>query len=627
MAPVSSQETNICGDIEVRFAHLLNPIRDLTKNWEIDIAAYLEEYLAELEGLTLTFNDGITTLNFAQAALLIQGSTCVYSKKVEYLYNLVFQMLELLSSKKKLLHQGSVDEQGKDKDVTFGNQSSDVDFLSLDDLKEQKNLDLVEDISNGNKKKSGIKFLPRTPTSLIPLEESEKGNITLYNRKGEVLGNKHDFRVNMCNLHRSGALLLYSTSFTDDIDKQPTTVILHTSRSGLREESHNEEEDITEKKDACKELVTNEIAGCDFIPSPPPPSPPPPQTEISTPRRPRQRRTVIKPILIRLQPVEDLWKPLDPHEETPNLEKPMKRGKTSRIPKKVEQKKQDNKRKRKRDELKNQDATILPISQFCTEAYFPYASKFPKNPKKIPQSSVFYDHYWNEVKRKKEALKSKRKLFTDDQVEENMDKEDEDEADDNFSGNDERSVDWKCDSPAPLPELGDSPLPLEIGRDVCALVKRTDEICPIVSSYEELVQKHVENYLSSAAQFKQLTDLTRRVNQWEERIKPKLELEEKRGSYDIHLYGSHVMSAFPAEKKKSTILFSDFCQGKERWEICRYFLATLQLANNYNVEISSVGILEEGIDTMALTLLSRKQHYEELRDFRAPSVNSQDCSR
>ncbi|XP_022257134.1 condensin-2 complex subunit H2-like [Limulus polyphemus] len=263
---------------------------------------------------------------------------------------------------------------------------------------------------------------------------------------------------------------------------------------------------------------------------------------------------------------------------------------------------------------------------------FPYASKFPKNPKKIPQSSVFYDHYWNEVKRKKEALKAKRKLFTDDQEKENMDKEDEDEAIDNFVGNDDRSVDWNCDDPAPLPKLGDSPLPLDIGKDGCALVKRTDEICsvddlPVVSSYEELVRKHVENYLSSAAQFKQLTDLTRRVNQWEERIKPKLELEEKRGSYDIHVCGAHVMETFPAEEKRSTILFSDFCQGKERWEICRYFLATLQLANNYNVEISTAGVLEKGIDTMALTLLSRKQHYEELRDFRAPSVNSQGCSR
>lgn len=33
---------------ESRFAHVLQPIRDITKNWNIDIAAELEEYLQEV---------------------------------------------------------------------------------------------------------------------------------------------------------------------------------------------------------------------------------------------------------------------------------------------------------------------------------------------------------------------------------------------------------------------------------------------------------------------------------------------------------------------------------------------------------------------------------------------------
>ena len=33
---------------EKRFAHLLQPIRDLAKNWDIDIAGQLEEYLSEV---------------------------------------------------------------------------------------------------------------------------------------------------------------------------------------------------------------------------------------------------------------------------------------------------------------------------------------------------------------------------------------------------------------------------------------------------------------------------------------------------------------------------------------------------------------------------------------------------
>ena len=104
---------------ETRFAHLLQPIRELTKNWDVDVASELADYLEEvtwmagyylgfvviaiwaysggtrcyhvciitswlfqLDEMCITFDGGKTTLNFAEAALLIQGSTCIYSKKV-----------------------------------------------------------------------------------------------------------------------------------------------------------------------------------------------------------------------------------------------------------------------------------------------------------------------------------------------------------------------------------------------------------------------------------------------------------------------------------------------------------------------------------------------------------------
>ena len=44
-------------DAEHRFAHLLQPIRDLSKNWVIDIARYLDEYLDEVRHpVCLCFN-------------------------------------------------------------------------------------------------------------------------------------------------------------------------------------------------------------------------------------------------------------------------------------------------------------------------------------------------------------------------------------------------------------------------------------------------------------------------------------------------------------------------------------------------------------------------------------------
>jgi hypothetical protein len=57
---------------EARFGHLLNPIRDLAQNWNIDVARDLEQYLEELEHIEVSFDGGITSLNFTEAARLIQ---------------------------------------------------------------------------------------------------------------------------------------------------------------------------------------------------------------------------------------------------------------------------------------------------------------------------------------------------------------------------------------------------------------------------------------------------------------------------------------------------------------------------------------------------------------------------
>ena len=37
-------------ELQSRFAFLLQPIRDLTKNWDVDVAAQLDDYLSEVSG-------------------------------------------------------------------------------------------------------------------------------------------------------------------------------------------------------------------------------------------------------------------------------------------------------------------------------------------------------------------------------------------------------------------------------------------------------------------------------------------------------------------------------------------------------------------------------------------------
>lgn len=79
-----------------RFMGLIQPIKDLAANWDIDVADQLADYLDELENLRISMDGGATQLNFAEAALLIQGSTAIYSKKVnKYQTNLTWFSIDL----------------------------------------------------------------------------------------------------------------------------------------------------------------------------------------------------------------------------------------------------------------------------------------------------------------------------------------------------------------------------------------------------------------------------------------------------------------------------------------------------------------------------------------------------
>jgi hypothetical protein len=91
------------------------------------------------------------------------------------------------------------------------------------------------------------------------------------------------------------------------------------------------------------------------------------------------------------------------------------------------------------------------------------------------------------------------------------------------------------------------------------------------------------------------------------------------------------------EPPETTIAFRKIVRNKPQYEVCRLFLATLQLvwvlanlnacfnlvsyqANTYNVHIDVEGELTERMDAMRLTLLNTRRHCDELAEYRAPSV-------
>ena len=77
----------------------------------------------------------------------------------------------------------------------------------------------------------------------------------------------------------------------------------------------------------------------------------------------------------------------------------------------------------------------------------------------------------------------------------------------------------------------------------------SQETEPNKDSYEELVMKRVAAYVAQSQDYIQSTDLAKRVRIWHEMLAPKLELVEQRGGFDIHEYGTKVLSKFPPDSR------------------------------------------------------------------------------
>lgn len=132
-------------DTDNRFYSLIQPIRDLASNWDVDIADSLETYLEELEHVRLSVKDIngkskriVNDLNFAEAALLIQGSTAIYSKKVEYLHQLVQQALELISNQKSGINNRNNNEDNDDDGNTDTNKNMKQKQVSLSIMDDER---------------------------------------------------------------------------------------------------------------------------------------------------------------------------------------------------------------------------------------------------------------------------------------------------------------------------------------------------------------------------------------------------------------------------------------------------------------------------------------------------------
>ncbi|KAI6079939.1 Condensin-2 complex subunit H2 [Aix galericulata] len=599
-------------DVESRFLHLLQPIRDLTKNWEVDVAAQLGEYLEELDQITISFDGGKTTMNFIEAALVIQGSACIYSRKVEYLYSLVYQALDFISNKKREKQPCSVGEDGRDADATFGTEE--VEFLSLDDIKDSSegSVDMRKD-----QQPSAVNIVPLTPMSLVPPEEAEKRNNPLFSHKGEVLASRKDFRMNTCTPHATGAFMLelaglLPTGLQDwhhegsigaagaqssvlGGDREP----LHLGAGATPVQALNFSEDggAAGPDDSGDDLPMVPEDNVEMAPAA--------DEHIEAQRgapQPKgyvlQERAPAKDPQEHIKEMLDPWQSLDPFGDSED--KPFKKGRPFLVPQGLGEV-VGSKRKRK-GPRRLQD--FLKWFSACHSD----AADGRKTKRKGPTFADLEVLYWKQLK---ERLAAQRKLQSRArppwvlQLEHEEEPEAlEEEHEDDFGGDAE-------EGPEDFVEQEDIQLHgPELAVEGAAGPCNLDAL-----SYEELVRRNVELFIANSQRYVQETELSQHIRQWEEKMGPLLQEQEERTAFDIHSYGDRLAARFGRLGEWQP--FCSLVAGLPAFEVCRYMLASLQLANDYTVEVAQDPGLEEAVDTMRLRLLRQEQAHERFHTYRA----------
>ncbi|XP_027808974.2 condensin-2 complex subunit H2 isoform X1 [Marmota flaviventris] len=619
-------------DVEARFAHLLQPIRDLTKNWEVDVAAQLGEYLEELDQICISFDEGKTTMNFIEAALLIQGSACVYSKKVEYLYSLVYQALDFISGKRRAKQLSSAQEDGANGTASLeAPQEAEDEFLSLDDFPDSRaNVDLKND-----QVPSELLIVPLLPMALVAPDEVEKNSSPLYSHQGEVLASRKDFRMNTCTPHPKGAFMLEPVGMcpiepvgtctiprnqkdarraeeqpmdvsgcrnsvtVPDFSQQPGT-----APEGLAPSSGDEEEEEEEVAEAAVVVDAVELPEARAPKATVEPEEPrsPHQSAVLTRRYMLRERERAPDPMSRLKETPDPWQSLDPFDSLDS--KPFKKGRPYSVPPCVEEA-PGQKRKRKAT------AKLQDFHQWYLATYADHAdSRRPR--RKGPTFADMEVLYWKHVKEQLETLRTlQRREITErwlPRAEEGLWPAEDDRLEESLEDLGATADDFL------EPEGYVEPEEAKPGE----AADLEAEAMPESLSYEELVRRNVELFIANSQKFVQETELSQRIRDWEDTIQPLLLEQEQHVPFDIHTYGDQVISRFPQLNKWCP--FAELVAGQPAFEVCRSMLASLQLANDYTVEISQQPGLEAAVDTMSLRLLTHQRAHKRFQTYTAPSM-------
>ncbi|XP_061663479.1 condensin-2 complex subunit H2 isoform X2 [Syngnathoides biaculeatus] len=572
---------------ESRFAHLLQPIRELTKNWDVDLAAELNDYLEELDEMRLTFDEGNIKLNFAEAALLIQGSACIYSKKVEMLHNLVYNTLDYIRDRnKKQSKQAATGKDAGGAEAHLDDDGDDDDSFCDVDIEISECVDQPE--SNVL-----VDVVPLPPVSLIPPESRDKNKFLLISAKCDVVCSQKEFRMNIFLPGPQDLILLTPASAAGTRLCHTNDVAVATGdddvTAGCPVESFLPVESAMEVEQEVDEHILRQQQ----------------QAPSRGPQSHQLRRTVPGDEAL---PARDAWALRDAYAAAEDDDKPFKSGKPYKVPGGPDG---NGKRKRADGSPRLEDFRI-----WFKKTYDPAEAKLRKGPTCVDLNYIYRRSLKGKLRNLKRMndnnLGVDKKVSDEDLVRSLLEPDDEEEQErprTRTGGFEERHLldadddDWERE----ILDAGEGDTSPEAER----------------LNYEELVKLHVEERVHKCRTYMQETALSRRVRDWVDCIRPNLLWQEERPPLNIDDYNDKIVSALGAVGRRRD--FASVVRGEDNFEVCKLLMASLQLANDRTVAIDGAPGLEERVDSMGLTLLNRVRAADRFKNLPAlPSPDDDD---
>lgn len=559
--------------------HILQPSRDLQSNWELDLAKSLEEYLLKIcsgEISDAEADHAPHSVNFAEAALLLQGSVQVYSRKVEYLYSLVLHALEFLSQKRQDQEEkSSVQNEGSGESNAVVEENE--PFLGLDDVP----VDLKNCLDAGHNHGDSSSQFVKPPANLLVLEGDCLDTSGAAGELESYLLATCDFYGDFLLLDPRDAGAVYKFLKTDAVGREHFESHRGSSARSRKHQSvfqspnikslgtalksclgNNEDVNLNQASQSNSAFETNN----DNIWSPQQQFHSFPEDDVGHADEPNVGSPNFGDDSD--DDNDDPWKPLNPHEPGNLKIKPYKKGKTFG-------------RQVFRNSRRNTLSSQFPIAKLDGFICQEFADSFEVKLRLQEMANKSESPPLYEKLRRSLAFGLQESSYGFDGV--------EDENDENSGDNDIPDFEQAEFDPSQEFHNMETDPPLYEGQqsDSAVNIDGPEGLSQDSNaSLEDLCRSHLDSLLASIAESEKQTEMAARVSTWKQRIEHNLEEQDAHPPFDIHLYGERILDKLSSEVGSGgSMTFTNVVRGQPKHDVARTFSALLQLVNNGNVEL------------------------------------------